>query len=292
MNDSFKLGKVLGIPVRVHWTFLLLLYFVAASLGSSSAFGALLFLAALLLSVLLHELGHGLVARRLGIHVVDITFWPLGGMTNMTRVPEDSRIEGLIALGGPAVNLILAGGTALALLGTEALGLEHPGALLAFLEINFFLGTLNLIPVFPMDGGRILRAWLARKADWVTATEQAVRIGRLFLVGILALAFLSPALGGDWTISATGTLCVLPVMAVFLWWSGMREVFAVRLRHGRSPFGGVGFAPHWDVRPGETGSSSQDDSHGARRPTSPTDDPRGGFSEEFVRELEQRKDRL
>ena len=302
MNDSFQLGRIFGIPVRVHWTFLLLLYVVAAFVGTSAG-ATLLFLAGLVLAVLLHELGHGLVARRLGIHVVDITFWPLGGMTNMSRVPEDSRIEGWIAAGGPVTNLVLAGIAALASFGLGAAGLPE-AALSAggFALINLYLGTLNLLPVFPMDGGRILRAWLARSSDWLSATERAVRIGRVFLIGLLLLFVASPLLGGGGGGSTLGTLCVLPVTAVFLWWSGVRELWAVRLRHGRSPFGtaagqGTGpivFGGSWPPGgPREVVEQEEEvDLGNARRPMTGDSVPQGGFSEDFVRDLERHRGRL
>src|SRR5262249_29872813 len=148
--------------------------------------------------VLLHELGHSLMARRLGVHVVDITLWPLGGLARMAEIPESSRVEGLIAIAGPAVNFALAG------LGLGALPprpLQRAPAWLShlwlpFLGVNLFMGTFNLIPAFPADGGRLLRAWLARGGDWLGATETAVRIGRGISV-ILAI--------GSFGLLATGT---------------------------------------------------------------------------------------
>ncbi len=303
MNDSFQIGRLFGIPIRLHWTFLILLYVFAV--GSDRPLTeTVVFLGGVCLAVLLHEIGHALVARRFGIQVVEITFWPLGGMTNMTRVPEDARIEGLIAAGGPVTNLVLAALSVPAWMLASAAELDGLAAASAtFLGVNLLLGTLNLVPAFPMDGGRILRAWLARSRDWVSATEQAVRVSRFVLLSLIGFALLSPLLGLR-VFTAFGTLCILPVMVLFLWYAGMRELMAVRLRHGRSPFGRAGafrrgpgsFAsmrwtnvdPERDVEHA-TGVRGR---RGAHPPPPPPEPPEGGFSDEFVRRLERSHGRL
>ena len=238
--SSFKIGNVFGIPVRIHATFLLLLYGVA--LLTDNPFEALVWLVVSFACVLLHELGHSLVARAFGLHVEDITLWPLGGMARMSQIPENSRIEALIAIAGPAVNFLLAGGGLLALTFSWAAGLagertEH--YLLLFIVANLLQGGFNLLPAFPMDGGRLLRALLGRKGDWVRATETAARVGRwiagLMFVGSLAVMLAWPQ-----------SFCLLPLLSVFIWIAGARELLAVRLRHGESPFGGAfpgGFRP-------------------------------------------------
>jgi Zn-dependent protease len=168
--------------------------------------------------VFLHELGHSLVAQSFGIQVLDITFWPLGGMARMAELPEKPRIEGLVAIAGPAVNAVLFTGGILFhfLLGVELVANSVPGY---FVAINLMMGLFNLIPAFPMDGGRILRAWLARKRDWVEATELAVHIGRVFALGMIIF--------GYWL---TGG-CIMPLIGAWVWWMGARELWYVRMRH-------------------------------------------------------------
>ncbi|MEX1025645.1 MAG: site-2 protease family protein [Planctomycetota bacterium] len=239
---SIFAGSAFGIPVRVHWTFLALVGGVWVLSGFEP--GVLLLLVCVFLSVLLHEFGHALVAKRLGVAVHDITFWSLGGMTRM-EVPEEAGVEGRIAFAGPAVNFALAGLTLAFGVLAVALGLGevptigevavHPVAL--FISVNLMLGAFNLLPAFPMDGGRILRAWFARSTDWLTATERAVRFGRYTALAVVLLAL---AGGGS-----SAFLCTLPIIALFLYVAGGRELLAVRLRHTGSPFprGGKRFGP-------------------------------------------------
>jgi Zn-dependent protease len=219
---SIRLGSILGIPIRAHVLFLALVAFLVFTPGVGTAEVASL---ALLAAVLvLHELGHSLVARRFGIHVVDITLWPLGGMARLSHVPESSKAEGLIAVAGPAVNFVLAAAGfplwlgMLAALGPEALA-SRLG--LYFVGINVVMGAFNLIPAFPTDGGRILRALLALSRDWVAATEGAVRVGRAMSV----LLFAAGVAFGNW---------MLPVLALWLWWTGSQELEMVRQRHQRA----------------------------------------------------------
>ena len=288
MNASFKIGNAFGIPVRIHATFLLLVYallvfferpLVALGLTGMS-FGC----------VLLHELGHSLVARGFGLRVADITLWPLGGIARMSEIPENTRIEALIAIAGPAVNFALAGVGFLALTTGLALGLPSPEILILFIGANVVQGTFNLLPAFPMDGGRVLRAFLGRKRDWLTATETAVRVGRFVALLFLLSSLLMLRQGA-------ANVCVLPLIALFIWFEGTRELWAVRLRHGVSPFGAAlrfGWRPAEPVR--------------AEQPVQPTPPPpeepfvpgsarrprswmqrlsrRGGFSEAEIRWLE------
>ena len=287
MNASFKIGNAFGIPVRIHATFLLLVYALLVfferplmALGlTGMSFGC----------VLLHELGHSLVARGFGLRVMDITLWPLGGMARMSEIPENARIEALIAIAGPAVNFALAGLGFLALSIGRALGLDSLALvfLWAFVYANVVQGTFNLLPAFPMDGGRILRAFLGRKGDWLVATETAVRAGRvvalLFLLGSLLLMRHGAA-----------NVCVLPLIALFIWFEGTRELWSVRLRHGVSPFGAAlrfGWRPVEAEQRADPAPPSSDEPlapGAARRPRSWLQrlSHRGGFSEEEVRWLE------
>lgn len=283
VNGSLKIGTLFGIPIRIHWTFLVLLY-VVASLGIPW-----LLVLAIFGSVLLHELGHSLVARSYGIRVIDITFWPLGGMARMVEIPEVPKVEGLVAIAGPAVNFVLAGLGFAVLFGLGAFGSADPGgAVTWFIGVNLMLGTFNLVPAFPMDGGRLLRAWFARTTDWLTATEHAVAVGRV----IAGIMFVGPLL----LMFVTRSLCLLPLIAAFVWVAGGRELMAVRLRHGVSPFGRarvgvpVPAQAEWERAPAAT---ETDDSGGARRPATWEQDPApGSFTEESVRQLERFRGRL
>lgn len=227
MFGSFRIGSILGITVRVHVLLVLLVAMLFFSRSLDLAEGiALVFLGVILV---LHELGHSLVARHFGIHVVDITLWPLGGMARMSEVPESSRIECWIAIAGPLVNFVLAGLALPVFLWLEFTSGDHAFAtrlVWVFAVINVAMGLFNLIPVFPTDGGRVFRAFLGRGGDWVRATERAVLVGRIIAV---MLAVLGIALG-DW---------MMPVLALWLWWMGSQELDAVRARHARAEAGSL-----------------------------------------------------
>lgn len=282
MNGSIKIGTAFGIPIRLHWTFLVLLYAVAL-LVDGPPLVVLGWVIGLFGSVLLHELGHSLVAKHFGIRVIDITFWPLGGMARMTEMPESPKIEGLVAIAGPAVNFVLAtfGFGAMLLAGLLGAGMLAQAAGV-FTGVNLVMGTFNLVPAFPMDGGRILRAWCGRTTDWVSATEQAVAVGRVFagimFFGSLLLTFFSPH-----------TLCGLPLIAIFVWVAGGRELLAVRMRHGISPFG-VRVESVFQQSP--FGQPGQHAGFEAERPVPPPASPHGGFTEDAIRQLERFRGRL
>lgn len=181
------MATVAGIELRIHVTFLLLVGLVA--LGSSGpggpgAVAGLLWLVALFACVVVHELAHGLVARRNGIPVSEIELLPIGGVSKMERVPEDPRVELRIAAAGPAASVALGA----ALLGV-ALVLGVPlwppsvagsGFLVRLGWVNLLLAGFNLVPAFPLDGGRVLRAALEQRTDRQRATAVAARLGRLF----------------------------------------------------------------------------------------------------------------
>ena len=243
MFGSIRLGSVLGITVRAHFL-LVLLFGAAVVLSGHDALQAVLFATMWFGLVLLHELGHCVVARHFGIQVVDITLWPLGGMARMSEIPESSKIEGLVAIAGPLVNF------ALALVGLPVwwwIAANAPGAPIAtgvpgdswvtalffakwFLNINLAMGLFNLIPLFPTDGGRLLRAWLGRNGDWVGATESAVGVGRVISValGVTGLIGIPPDI--------LRPNYLLTLIAIYLWWVGAQELMAVRMRHARGPF--------------------------------------------------------
>jgi Zn-dependent protease len=298
---SFPIGRLFGITVRLHWLFVVLVVFMIA-FGPLTLAGNALLLGALSLIVFLHELGHSLAARLYGIEVLDITLWPLGGMARFSEIPEDSKIEAVVAAAGPAVNLLLAL-LALPLLGGEfsrvfLAGPDPTASVLeqcarAFIAINLTLGIFNLIPAFPMDGGRILRALLARRGDWLRATEQAVSIGRFFAVGMVVLGLLAPF----------HDVGFLALMGFFLWFSGSRELWAVRLRHGGSFFAramGLGAAPRPAPSVARSAPAAAPDGWsgewtGARRPEPGPSTPQqgnGGWTQAEIERLERYRGRI
>src|SRR3954452_23751102 len=184
MRMSWKLGRVAGIDLFLHPTFLILLAFVGATQGGLET---VLLVSAVFGCVLLHELGHALMARRFGIETEDITLYPIGGVARLRRMPRAPGAELLIALAGPAVNFAIVA----ALLVLQTLGLAGAGYgswfdafVGSLMLVNLALGLFNLIPAFPMDGGRVLRALLSGWLGRARATTIAASIGRA-----LALAF-------------------------------------------------------------------------------------------------------
>src|SRR3712207_2354513 len=178
MGGSFRIGRFSSIDVRVHWTFFLLLAYFAfiGYRASGSLLGALtdtLVIVALFICVLLHEFGHSLVAQRLGLEIHSITLLPLGGVSNLEFLPEKPSDEIKITLAGPLVNVVLAPiffGVGL-LLGADPrmptdvfTGIGSVGQFFFYLGyLNVVLAVFNLIPAFPLDGGRVLRGLLATR---------------------------------------------------------------------------------------------------------------------------------
>ena len=171
MRMSWKIGRVAGIDVFLHPTFLILLAFVGLS-GGSGFHGVALTTAAFG-CVLLHELGHALMARQFGIATEDITLYPIGGVARLRRLPKAPGAELLIALAGPAVNFAIL--AVLSLL---------PGGYFVnnLFNANVMLALFNLIPAFPMDGGRVLRALLTVPIGRLRATEVAATLGQALAV--------------------------------------------------------------------------------------------------------------
>jgi len=206
MSWSTKIGTFLGIDVYVHPTFLMLVAWVAfihwqPDHSVASAVAGVGFVLALFACVVLHEFGHALTARRFGIKTRDITLLPIGGLARLERMPDDPRQELWVALAGPAVNVCLAVGLFVIV---QGLGAMVPVATLtlttgSFLErlmvVNLLLAAFNMLPAFPMDGGRVLRALLAIRMDYAHATQVAANVGQgmalLFgLVGLFSNPFL------------------------------------------------------------------------------------------------------
>ncbi|MHB9048141.1 MAG: site-2 protease family protein [Pirellulales bacterium] len=209
MKWSWKLGRFAAIDVFIHWTFLLLLAWIAliylgSGAGVIGTVRGVLFVLAVFGCVVLHEFGHALTARRFGIETRDITLLPIGGVSNLERIPDDPKQELWVTLAGPAVNLaimaVLAAG--LWLFGGLSWLFAHPkefarGSFLASLFwVNLVLLVFNLLPAFPMDGGRILRAVLARYLSYTRATEIAANLGQAMaiLFGIAGIFTYNPIL--------------------------------------------------------------------------------------------------
>jgi Zn-dependent protease/predicted transcriptional regulator len=228
MRWSWKIGRIAGIDLRVHATFLILLAWagLASYQASGTAVGAargVLFILALFFSVVLHELGHALTARRYGIPTQDITLLPIGGVARLAYMPKDPRQELRIAIAGPAVTLAIVAVlyVVLRLLGlplTRAQDiLTSRGSFLSqLLWANVSLFLFNLLPAFPMDGGRVLRALLALRMDYVRATAVAAGVGKAFalLFGVIGL-FYSP---------------FLVFIALFVWLGAAGEAAEVQRR--------------------------------------------------------------
>ena len=188
--------KIFGIPVRLHFTFLLLLVFLIfiGFGGSQSGPSAAVYVLALLVSVFLHEVGHALVARIYGLRTLEIVMYPIGGVSRLERLPG-ARQEPLIALAGPFVNLVIA----VVLLATqhdflplENLRIPTDANLIERIAVgNLLLAVFNLLPAYPMDGGRVLRSLIALRKSEDEATRMAAGAGRLLAAGMGLFGLLS-----------------------------------------------------------------------------------------------------
>jgi Zn-dependent protease len=229
MKWSWNIGKIAGIDVKIHLTFFLLLIWVgfsAFSAGGSinSVLIELAFVLVLFFSVVLHELGHALVARKFGFATKDINLLPIGGVARLEKMPEDPKQELQVAGVGPLVNVAIAGllFAILLLTGTFTLPIDLTSLTDNFwvrvLSANLTLAVFNLIPAFPMDGGRVLRAFLSIRMDHVKATKIAANVGRglAVVMGIVGF-FVNP-----WLI----------VTAMFVWYGAGMETQSVTLKAG------------------------------------------------------------
>ena len=226
MAWSIPIGTVKGTVIRLHLTFLLFLVYIGithwAHGGPDAALEGVVFIVLLFACVLLHEFGHILAARRYGVQTPDVTLLPIGGVARLERIPEQPAQELVVALAGPAVNLVIAAVLYFMLGGflpPESMEVADPGpGLLARLaSVNIFLALFNLIPAFPMDGGRVLRALLAHRLGYARGTQIAASIGQA-----LAFAFgLMGLLGGN---------VLLMFIALFVYLAAASEASAVQMR--------------------------------------------------------------
>ena len=198
MGWSLPIFRVAGIQLRIHVTFVLLIAWLAfgyyAQGGSPAAAEGVIFVLLLFLCVVLHEFGHALAAKAFGINTPDITLLPIGGVARLERMPEEPKQELLIAVAGPAVNVVIAlglfvaGGSFINPFVNPAAS-EGVGLISQLLIINVLLVAFNLLPAFPMDGGRVLRALLATRMSYARATQIAATVGQgfAFIFGFIGL---------------------------------------------------------------------------------------------------------
>jgi Zn-dependent protease len=205
MNSSLQLGKIMGIPIRLHWTFLLVILYIAWAFASISqqvlgrTYGlgsiepaslrwtySLLFAVVLFACVALHELGHSYIAHKNGIIIRSITLYFFGGVSAVEEIPRNPRLELQMAFAGPAVSGVIG------LISTLLASLLPEGSNAAIMLwtlglMNIILMAFNLIPAFPMDGGRLLRAWFATRMPYIRATRNAAGIGKIFAILMFVL---------------------------------------------------------------------------------------------------------
>ena len=204
MRGAYRIARLAGIDVKVHWTFLILLgwfffsFYREANSVETGLYG-IGFVLAVFACVLAHEYGHSLTARRYGVRTRDITILPIGGLASLERMPEKPKQELVVALMGPAVNVLIAvmigvylAGTGQLPIGTAEINQLDPRYFAENLfAVNIVLVLFNLIPAFPMDGGRVLRALLAMRWDRAKATRFAAGLGRTLAVGAVLIGFLN-----------------------------------------------------------------------------------------------------
>jgi Zn-dependent protease len=214
-GNSILLGRVFGIPIKAHILLVIMLP-VLAMLYSSSFLLGLVLVIGVFASVALHELGHSWVAQRKGCHVQEIVLSPIGGAAKMSSIPTKPMDEFQIAIAGPLVSLALG-----------LIGLLSGQPILGLLGIiNMFLFGFNLLPCFPMDGGRVLRAFLSHKMGRLRATKIAVQVGKYFCIlfvifGLLKLRFL------------------LAFIGFYIYQAGQMEYRMVMMEHQANHFSGV-----------------------------------------------------
>jgi len=227
MKWSWKIARIAGIDVYIHATFLFLVYLAGVAYWNEQGTLAAVvtgvgFILALFGCVVLHEYGHALTARRYGIRTRNITLFPIGGIASLEKMPDDPRQEIHVALAGPAVNFTIA---VLIYVYLDVSGFD-PGAqdfsvagapfLYRLMWVNLFIGGFNLLPAFPMDGGRVLRAALALRMDHAVATQKAASVGQFLAIGLGMLGILYNPF--------------LLFIAIFVWFGASMENSAEQLK--------------------------------------------------------------
>lgn len=224
---SFRVGSIAGIPIRIHATLGLLLFWIALSyslrgVGPTGTIGGLILVVCVFAIIVLHELTHALVAKRFGVRTRDILLLPIGGIASLERIPERPAQELAVSVAGPAVNLVLAGLLWIGIaVGGGSVALDAPRSLgwalvVQLFWINIALAVFNLLPAFPLDGGRALRAFLALWMPRARATAIAAGLGKVFAVafGIFGLLY-NP---------------ILAIIALVIWFGARTEGELTRLR--------------------------------------------------------------
>jgi Zn-dependent protease/CBS domain-containing protein len=233
MRWSFQIGKLFGIPIRLHATFLLLLLFIgivgSRHGGGSGAIFGMISIVFIFFCVVLHEIGHSLAAVHYGIDVKDIVLMPIGGVSRMEDIPEDPKKEIVISVVGPLVSFGLAlvflviaqaAGQSVSI---RQLSIYQANLVANLFWINLILGIFNLVPAFPMDGGRVLRGLLSTGMDSLRATKIAVSVGQVFAI----LLFFFGIFFNWW----------MALIAVFIYLGaeGEERMMALRTTLGKSP---------------------------------------------------------
>jgi Zn-dependent protease len=230
-----KVGTFGGIGVYIHWTFwvLIAVYLLSATSANGLAAGlyAVAFVLSIFVCVVLHEFGHAGAAAAFGIPTSDITLLPIGGVARLARLPERPYQELIIAIAGPAVNVVIAGLLLFPVMFGVIIGGSAPVVgsgmdfLAQLLAANIVLVVFNMLPAFPMDGGRVLRSLLAMRTSYLRATEIAAKIGRwmALLFGIMGIVY------GQFG---------LMLVALFIFLAGTAELMGVRMRAMSDQFGG------------------------------------------------------
>lgn len=237
----WKLGKILGIDVSLHWTLVLLVAWTGLSAPAGSMLASAALISAVFGCVLLHEFGHSLAARQFGIGTSSIVLLPIGGVASLDRMPRDPKQELWVAVAGPLVNVVIAG---ILFTVRGSIAASSPfllGWLTSLMSVNIGLVLFNMLPAFPMDGGRVLRAVSAMFMPYVQATNFAASIGRIvaILLGIVGVM--------------NGHLMLI-VIAGFVFFVGSAEARAVEAdERDRQNLGGLRYT---DPRPLNTFESS------------------------------------
>ncbi len=227
MKWSWKIARIARIDIYIHATFLILIYLVGVSYWNQegtieAVISGVGFILALFSCVVLHEFGHSLTARRYGIKTRHITLLPIGGVAALEKMPDDPRQEIHVAIAGPVVNFIIAFFLYIYLslehlpINQEELSVTGGSFLYRLMMVNLFIGGFNLLPAFPMDGGRILRAVLAMRMDHASATKKAAHVGQVLA---LAMGFLGIMYNP-----------FLLIIAAFIWFGASMENNAEQLK--------------------------------------------------------------